>query len=108
MTDQSTSNGARDPLDDLVSELLECGGVLSQIISHMIEFEASGKSAPDAAPIPEVAHSLIRSVIGHVQLRNSRGHIRAAARIVGEVTEAICNEIYFVPPEFIKGEGASG
>jgi hypothetical protein len=34
MTDQRDSPKPPDPLDDLVTELLECGAVLSQMISQ--------------------------------------------------------------------------
>jgi hypothetical protein len=99
MTDHIDSSQPADGLDDLVTQLLECGGVLSQIISHMVRFQAAGRSAPDAAPIPEVAHSLIRSVLGGVAKRHSKRDIKVAAAIVKQATAAICDEIYYVGPE---------
>jgi hypothetical protein len=99
MTDQVASSQLPDALDDLVTELLACGAVLSQIISHMVRFQASGRAAPDAAPIPEVAHSLIRGVLGDVRKRHSKRDIKVAARIVKEATDAIGEEIFFVGPE---------
>ena len=100
MTDHSASNNhPSDPLDDLVSELLGCGAVLSQIIGRMIEFEASGRSDPHAAAIPDVAHSVIRSVLDDVKGRHADAEIRATALIVSEVTDAICNDIFFVAPD---------
>ncbi|MGI8630860.1 MAG: hypothetical protein ACR2LV_11970 [Solirubrobacteraceae bacterium] len=71
------------------------------MIAGMLEFEASGKSAPDTAPIRDIAHSLIRSVSGPVGKRHSKRDIRVAARIVDELTQQICEEIYYVPPGFI-------
>ncbi len=97
MTDQSVVNHPPDALDELVSELLGCGAVLSQIISHMVAFEASGRSDPGLAPIPEVAHGLVRSVLAGVKKRYSKADIRTAAAIVSEVTDAIGEEIFFVP-----------
>ena len=88
-----------EPLDELVAQLLECGAVLSQLISHMVQFDASGRSAPDAAPIPEVAHSLIRDVLGDVRKRHSRRDVKVAAAIVKEATDAIADDIFFVGPE---------
>jgi hypothetical protein len=88
-----------DSLDELVTQLLECGGALTQIIAGMVEYQASGRSAPDAAPIPEVAHSLIRGVLSGVQKRHSKRDIRVAAAIVREATDAIVNDVFFVGPE---------
>jgi len=88
-----------DALDEFITQLLECGGVLSQIISSMIEFQSSGRSAPDAAPIPEVAHSLLRDVCGEFNTRFSKRDVKVAARIVREATEAMCNDLYVLGPE---------
>jgi hypothetical protein len=97
MSDQSTSTNSPAALDELVSQLLSCGAVLSQIIGRMVQFEAAGRSAPDAAPIPDVAHSVIRGVLDDVAERHPDVEIRAAAAIVNEVTDAICEDIFFVP-----------
>jgi hypothetical protein len=88
-----------DALDELVKQLLECGGVLSQIISSMVEFQSSGRSAPDAAPIPEVAHTLIRSVVEGFGTRYSKRDLKVAARIVREATDAMCSDLYVLGPE---------
>lgn len=88
-----------DPLDTLVTELLECGAVLSQIVGRMVQFQAAGRSAPDAAPIPEVAHSLIRGVLGRVQQRHSKRDIRMSAAIIAEATRAMGEEIFFLGPD---------
>jgi len=88
-----------DALDELVTELLECGAVLSQIISHMVQFQAAGRAVPDAAPIPEVAHSLIRGVLRGVGKRHSKRDIKVAASIVKQATASIGDEIYLVEPE---------
>jgi hypothetical protein len=90
------------PLDELVTQLLDCGGALSQMISHMTQFEASGLGADNLVPIPEVAHSLIRDVLGTVSKSHSKRDIRIAARIVEEATDRIANEIFLVSPEFIE------
>lgn len=94
-------NGAlpADPVDELVHELLECGAVLSQIIGHMVENRDAGRSAPDAAPIPEIAHSVIHSTMRRVRKGHSKRDIRVAATIIGETTEAMCEEIFFVDPD---------
>ncbi len=80
-------------------QLLECGAVVSQLISGMVEFSASGRAAPDAAPIPEIAHSLIRGVLDDVAKRHSKRDITVAAAIVEEATAAMCNDIFYVGPD---------
>jgi hypothetical protein len=103
MTYQTDPHQPRpDPLDELVTSLLGCGAVLSQMIAHMAEFEASGKGVPDAVPIPEMAHSLVRGAMGSGPKRRSKRDVRIAAQIVEEVTDRICEEIYLVSPEFIE------
>jgi hypothetical protein len=87
------------PLDELAKQLLECGGVLSQIISHMVRYQPRGDPPPDLAPIPEVAQSLIRDVLDEVGKRHSKRDIRVAAAIVAEATRAISENIFFVGPE---------
>ena len=77
----------------------ECGGVLSQIISHMVRFQPRGDPPPDLAPIPDVAQSLVRSVLDEVGKRHSTRDIRVAATIVAEATREIAENIFFVGPE---------
>jgi hypothetical protein len=101
MTSQNTSP-APDPLDALIAELLACGGVLSQIITQMRKFEASGLSTPDTRPIPDVACSVIRSVVEDLPKRHSDEQIRTSSEIVNEFTTAIRDEILFVPPAEIR------
>ncbi|MEO6858429.1 MAG: hypothetical protein ABI323_07565 [Solirubrobacteraceae bacterium] len=88
-----------DALDDLVAHLLGCGAVLSQIISHMVMTDAAGGTAPDAAPIPAVAHGLIRDAVTDVTRRYSARQITATGAMLGEMTDAICENIYLVPTD---------
>ncbi len=88
-------------VDELVTQLLEWGGLVSHIISHMVAFAESGRSSPDAAPIPEVAHELFTSVLTDLRRRHSRRDITVAARIVREATDAVGENIFFVPDEVI-------
>jgi hypothetical protein len=97
------SNSHPDMLDELITQVLVCGGVLSQIISHMVEAQASGRSAPDAAPIPEVAHSLIRGVIADVAPLHSDEEITTTTAIIEEITNAISENIFLVPPSGLNG-----
>ena len=96
MTDHTDPASPHDALDKLISELLGVGAVLSQIVTQMVRFEAGGRSAPDAAPIPEVAHSLLRDVLRDLRKQHSDRDLGVAAAVVNEATEAICNEVFFV------------
>jgi hypothetical protein len=98
------ANHIDDALDELVSQLLGCSAVLSQMISRMVEWESAGHSAPDAAPIPTVAHEPIGSVLDEVKRRHSRRDLIVAASIVGEATNAMTENIFFVP---LPEEGSS-
>lgn len=98
MTDSHFPEPA-DAVDELVTQLLACGGVLSQIIAAMVEFQSRGRAAPDAAPIPEVAHTVIRDVLGGIGTRHSKRDVKVAARIVREATDAMCNDLYVLGPE---------
>jgi hypothetical protein len=97
MTNQRHSSQPPDVLDELVERLLACGGVLSQMISDMVQFSESPYAVHDTAPIPEVAHTLIRSVLDGVRKQHSTRDITVAARIVEQATNAIAEEIHTVP-----------
>jgi hypothetical protein len=105
MTEQAPPPQPHDALDELVSELLDCGAVLSQMMAHMIMCDAAGKSAPDAVPIPTVAHSLIRGVLIDVARRRSRRDVKVAAAIVRDATESIAENIFLVPLEEMDSRG---
>ena len=91
-----------DTLDELVRELLGCGAVLSQVVTHMIRCDAAGRAAPDAAPIPDAAHSLIRDALTDVARQRSRRDIKVAAAIVRDATESIAENIFLVPLEAME------
>ncbi|HJS96245.1 MAG TPA: hypothetical protein VJ741_18415 [Solirubrobacteraceae bacterium] len=97
MTDQLADSQPRDPLDELVDQLLECGAVLSQIVGQMVRVEAAGLSAPDAAPIPEMAHGLIRDALGDLPGFHPDHDLTTAATIVEQATHAMCENIFIVP-----------
>jgi hypothetical protein len=97
--DASPTAGA---LDALVAQLLAIGGPLSQMIGSMQEFDASGLSAPDAPPILDVAHSLIRDVNAKLPEQYTDQEIRVSAEIIEQVTTAICENILIMPPTEIR------
>jgi hypothetical protein len=91
------------PVARLVTELLECGAFLSQLISGMHEFEASGVAPPNPVPIPVIAHELIASVVQELGLPYRE--LAIAASIVHRATEAMCENIFEVTPEFLEELG---
>jgi hypothetical protein len=111
MTDQEAAS-TPDVLDVLVDQLLACGAPISQMMARMQEYEPSGLSSSDAPPIFEVAHSLIRSVVDDLTERYSDDEIRVSSEIVAQATVAICENIFFLPPDEIRrlarGPGSGG
>ena len=111
MTDQEVAPN-HDLLDVLVDQLLACGAPISQMMAGMNEFEASGLSSPDAPPIFEIAHSLIRSAVDDLTDRYSDDEIRISAEVVAQATIAICENIFVVPQSEIRrsvgGSGSAG
>jgi hypothetical protein len=97
MTHQQKSDRPPDELERLTAQLLDCGGVLSQIVSHMVEWENAGRSSPDTAPIPDIARQLVASALGDMTKRHSRLELRKATTIVEEATSLIAENIFFVP-----------
>jgi hypothetical protein len=98
MTPPPKSPDPQAAVAELAGQLLGCGAVLSQIISHMVRTQAAGESSPDAAPIPTAAHEVVGDVIADLTRRHSDEELKAAAAIVGEATDAICNDVYLVAP----------
>ena len=79
------------------------------MMARMQEAEASGSSSPDAPPIFEIAHKLIRSVVDGLTEHYSDDEIRVASEIVAQATVAICENIFFVPqPEIRRSRHGSG
>jgi hypothetical protein len=108
MTDQEVAP-TPDLLNVLVDQLLACGAPISQMMAGMKQFEASGLSSPDAPPIFEVAHSLIRSAVDDLTDRYSDDEIRISAEVVAQATIAICENIFVVPQSQVRGSvGESG
>jgi hypothetical protein len=93
MTDSNASPQPRDVVDELVEQLLICGGVICQLVTGMVEDAAHGAGV-DTASILDDAHELIRNVLGPVTARRPASELEMAAVIVDEVTTEICEELY--------------
>jgi hypothetical protein len=96
---ENLSSLPTDPVDELATQLLECGGILSQIISHMVAYQEGLPSGQHEVPIPETAHALIRDVLGSVRKSHSKRDIKVAAAIVRQAADVISEEVFFVEPE---------
>ncbi len=94
LTDPSTPD---DVLERFVAELLGAGAVLSQIVSQMVRFDAEHGVNPDAVPIPQAAHELLCNGLVQVKPRHSPRDWKVAAAILKEATDAICDNVFFVP-----------
>lgn len=85
-------------LDELISELLVCGTVLSQLINGMIEWETTHGCHPDAPPLSQVAHSLVTGVAAD-RLHHSKRDLRVTGAIIKEIAAAVREDIYVVNPD---------
>lgn len=99
-----TTNGSspNPAFDALVSELVKFGGVMAQIIDHMARFSASGLSDPEAPPSDIVLQGLLGDVIAPKVRGRSSADVRATTAMLAEISAAITEEIYLVPPETIE------
>ena len=98
MEPQPTSNHRAAVLDELVSELLVCGMVLSQLIDGMAEWEMTHGCNPDAPPLTQIAHSLVSGVAAD-RVGHPKRDLRVSAAIVREITAAVREDIYVVNPD---------
>ena len=94
-----TPSAADGPLGDLVCELIDCGGVLSQMVADMLAFEAAGHCTDETLPVGEAMYAVILSALAGLRHRFSRRDLGVAARIVKQATDAMCSEIFVVDPD---------
>lgn len=95
-------------LDEFIRELLGAGAVLSQIVDQMVRHAAKAGPVPNLAPIPDVAHELLASVLSDLKHRHSRRDLKVAAWILKEATDRICEEVYFVDLDKLDDLGIDG
>jgi hypothetical protein len=84
-------------LEGLAEHLLACGGVLSQIVNHMVRSEAAGRSSADAVAIPVALHELRRGILEPLASTHPKSEIEATTAMLAEVTETIRDEVLLVP-----------
>jgi hypothetical protein len=87
------------PITRFVEELLLVTSPLQSIINGMFEFQAAGRSAPDAPPPEVVIAGLLDDVLGGLAEQHGRAAVEAATTILEAAGETICSEIYLVNPD---------
>ena len=78
-------------MDIFVEQLIEAGGVLSQIVSHMYANESGER------PVPEVLHSLLVGVLRPVCAKAGEADVAVAGRVLADAVERITAEVFLVP-----------
>jgi hypothetical protein len=86
-----------DSVDALVAQVVDCGAVMSQIVNHMVASQSSGRTAPDAPPIPVVLHELLRGVLEPLVKTLAPSKIRQTTTMLEAITKTISEEIFLVP-----------
>lgn len=84
------------PLDALVSALIDVGGSLSQIVEHMTRVSR----APGAAEVtvPDALASVLRGTLEAIEDRHGGATIDVAGRVVADAAKVIAEEIFLVEP----------
>jgi hypothetical protein len=90
-----------------VEQLLLVTSPLQSIVNHMFEFQAAGRSAPDAPPVEVVLADLLEGTLAGLVERHGRQAVEAAAAVLEDAGETICSEIFIVDPE-LEGPPSGG
>ena len=89
------------PLDELVATIVGFGGPLTSIVSGMLEWQAAGRSSPDAPGIPEVLTTLLTDVLADLRDDTPAADLRTTASVLRRVTDTICSDLYVVDPRML-------
>jgi hypothetical protein len=85
------------PLASLVDAVVSNGGMVHGLLSHMEASQASGFSAPDAPPPPDVLRTLLTEIL-EPRVADLEGHdLAAAAAVLHSVSVAMETELLLVP-----------
>ena len=96
------------PLDAYVAALLAIHGQLAGVIDHMMAFQASGRSAPDAPPIPVVLAGLLTDILAPLAGDDGRTDLEVAARLLEAASDLIGSELLLVNPDVPEDSGDEG
>jgi hypothetical protein len=94
-----TTDHPTDPLEVLVASIVETGGMLHGILSHMEAYAASGASAPDAPPPPVVLQNLLTGVLDERPGIADRTDLADVADVIAQVATAMADDLFLVAPE---------
>ena len=93
----TTHHPDEDALGAFVAQLIETSFTLMTIVDEMTRFAASGRSAPDAPPIPDVLRDLLRGVLAPLVATHSQTAVEQARAVLQSTTDIVCEDIYTVP-----------
>jgi hypothetical protein len=88
-----------DPLGAYVAALLVLNGQLMGVVDHMLAFQASGRSAPDAPPIPVVLTELLTGILGPLAEGDGAAELELAAAMLEATSGRIASELFLVSPD---------
>ena len=92
----TTHDSDEDAVGAFVAELIETSFTLMTIVDEMARFAASGRSAPDAPPIPDVLRDLLRGVLTPLVATHSQTAVEQATAVLESTTDIVCEDIYTV------------
>lgn len=92
----TTHRPDEDAIGAFVAQLLDTSFTLLTIVHEMARFAASGRSAPDAPPIPDVLRDLLCGVLPPLVATHSRAAVEQATAVLDAATDIVCEDIYTV------------
>jgi hypothetical protein len=108
MPDESTQSPDH-AVTRFVEQLLLVTSPLQSIVNHMLEFQAAGRSAPDAPPVEVVLAELLEGTLAALIGRHGQPAVEAAAAVLEDAGETISSEIFIVRSDHDRpSAGANG
>jgi hypothetical protein len=87
------------PLEKLVNAIVEVGGPLTSIVSHMVRFEAAVESAPDAPSIPVALANILRGTLDPLRDEFSAEDLEMAAAVLSRACAQVVDDVLLVEPD---------
>jgi hypothetical protein len=84
-------------IERLCEELQRWVGTLGPIVAHMHMSQATGASAPDAPPIPEILQSLMSETLAPLADDYGEADVERATALLNDAGRIIAAEIVLVP-----------
>jgi hypothetical protein len=81
-----------------VDALVDLGGPLTSIVSHMRRHRPLGPAARHAPSIPERLRELLPEVLGELEAEHPEAELDAATRVLLRASERICEDVFLVEP----------